>query len=191
MPERSDAAMADETPTTDTESRDDTPDQSTPDTDALGDKGKQALKAERDARRAAEDRAKAIETELSDLKTAAQKRSDKEAAEQGRWQELAATREADLQTTTTERDSLKERVETLESLATARLEALMKDLPKDIAELQHEESTPIEKRLEWAEKATKAAKAAAANLGTPGAGRNPPPANGSKPDITSPIATKW
>lgn len=147
----------------------------------LGEKGEAALKAERDARKAAEKRARDAQKELDDLKAAKVKADEEEQAEQGRWKELAEKREASLTETTTERDSLKTRVETLEKLATDRLTALLADIPKEIAELGPDESTPIEKRLEWAEKAAKAAGVTAPK--SPGNGPNPPPAGNGKPEI--------
>lgn len=62
----------------------------------LGESGERALRAERDARKDAESRAKTAEAELKKLKDAAQERADKEAEEQGEWQKLAGQREADL-----------------------------------------------------------------------------------------------
>jgi hypothetical protein len=151
-----------------------------PDDKPLGEDGEKALKAERDARKEADRRARAAEKELADLRDAAAKRADEEAAEQGKWQELATTREAALKDTTTERDSLRERVATLEALAADRLAALLKDLPKEIADLGPSDDTLIEARLSWAEKAVKAAGKVSES---PGNRPGPKPAGNTRPDV--------
>lgn len=83
--------------------------------EGLGDKGKAALKIERDARKAAEDREKSIQAERDALLTkerdredADRKKREKEAADAGKFEELAATRE-------TERDAAVARAETAEA----------------------------------------------------------------------------
>lgn len=151
-----------------------------PDDTPLGDAGKAALDAEREARRLADKRAKDAEKKLADLEDARVKAEDDKAKEQGEWKTLAEKREADLTTTTAERDDLLIRVETLEALANNRLTAILKDIPKDIAELGPDTETPIEKRLAWAEKAAKATNATGT---TPGNGPNPKPAGTIKPEI--------
>lgn len=147
------------------------------DPEPLGEAGKKALESEREARKAAEKAAKETQAELDRLRAEAQKRADAEAAEQGKWKELADKREADLTSATTTLTTATERLTVLEQLATDRLDALLANLPKEIADLGPDADTPIEKRLAWAEKAAKAAETAGAS--TPGNGPNPKPANGA------------
>lgn len=154
----------------------------------LGDKGKAALDAERSARKAAEREAKDAKAKLAEIETAAAKRAEEEAAEQGKWQELATTREATLKETTTERDRLAARVEALEALAVTRLTDLTKDLPAEFKALLPGEDVPIEQRLAQAEKVVKAAGVKAAE--SRGNGPNPKPAGTTKPDIKGVLARR-
>lgn len=110
-----------------------------------------------------------------------EQRERDEAAKRGDFDKVRTELEGKVTTIEGERDSLKTRVETLEKLASDRLTALLADIPKEIAELGPDESTPIEKRLEWAEKAAKAAGVTAPK--SPGNGPNPPPAGNGKPEI--------
>ena len=65
-------------------------------TDDLGDKGKAALKAERDARRLAEKERADLAKRLADFEKAQQAAEDAKAKEQGEWEQIAAKREAEL-----------------------------------------------------------------------------------------------
>lgn len=114
--------------------------------------------AAREARKAADkarkDRDAEIEAEQSQREQDAQRKKDQEA---GEFDKVRQSLESERDTVTGERDSLKSRVEVLEKLAAERLQALLEDIPKEIADLAPPESTPIEERLAWAEKAAKAA----------------------------------
>jgi len=60
--------------------------------DKLGDPGKKALDAEREARRVAEKQLRDTTKELADLKKAQQDREEAEAKEKGEWEKLAKDR---------------------------------------------------------------------------------------------------
>ncbi len=97
-----------------------------PDPDDLGDKGKAALKTEREARKAAEKAAKDAQAELARMKSEAQKAKDAEAAEQGKWKELAEQRETEVSSLTGERDGLKAERDALAEYVKADIAAVTK-----------------------------------------------------------------
>ena len=89
----------------------------------LGDAGKRALDAEREARataeRAAKDAAKelaALRKEKADREAAAAKAADEKAKQDGEWERLATEREAKLASTAQERDALKATIESYDTL---------------------------------------------------------------------------
>lgn len=142
------------------------------DPEPLGDAGKKALEAEREARKAADKRAKDAETELTRLKAEAQQQADAEAAAQGKYRELAEKREADLTQTReslkaieTERDALRQHV-------TADIDAAIKDPAyKPFLRFDPGAEAPIAERLKWLTEA----KAAIAEILQPKVpGGNPP-----------------
>jgi DNA repair exonuclease SbcCD ATPase subunit len=102
---------------TDAEQKSETQEETKDDLDkieGLGDKGKEAIRKEREAAKAAADRAKdaetklaALEKEKSEREVAEQTRKDKEAAEAGKWEELATKREAELKSAKDEAAALK------------------------------------------------------------------------------------
>lgn len=127
----------------------------------LGDKGKAALDAERQARRDEEKARKAAEKELADLKAADQKRRDDETASQGQFQKLAEDRKVEIDTLTTARDGLQERVTALEAevqgyrdAAEADYQTAVKALPDELRDLAPEGD--LATRRAWLAKAQKA-----------------------------------
>lgn len=62
--------------------------------ETLGDPGKRALESERTARRSAEKKVGELETQLNDLSKKLKKIEDDEAAELGKWEQLAGDRAA-------------------------------------------------------------------------------------------------
>lgn len=64
--------------------------------ESLGDKGKRALDSEREARKKAERDAADLKKRLDKIESEAKKRADAEAVEQGKWEEIATKREAEL-----------------------------------------------------------------------------------------------
>lgn len=102
----------------------------------LGDAGKAAIRKERDAAKAASDRAKVAEAELETLRkekldrdAAEQKRSDDEAAAAGKWEQLATKRESELKTAQDEAISLKAENDQFRAAMKIGVEAGWKDLP--------------------------------------------------------------
>lgn len=68
----------------------------TTDTDDLGDKGRQAIQREREARKAAEKARSDLEKRLKAIEDERKQAEDAKAKEQGEWEKIAATREAEL-----------------------------------------------------------------------------------------------
>lgn len=101
----------------------------------LGDKGKETIRKEREARRIADEQRIAAEKELialrkadADRKKAEEEAAETKAVEERKFAELAEKRGNDLKAVTGERDALQERVTTYEALikpiVTERLDAL-------------------------------------------------------------------
>jgi hypothetical protein len=68
----------------------------TQDTDALGDKGREALKRERDARKAAEKERNDLAKRIADIEKAQKDRDDADAKAKGEWEKVATERQAEL-----------------------------------------------------------------------------------------------
>jgi len=173
--------MADEQ--TPTESQPTTPTDDAP----LGDAGKKALDAERDARKAAEKEARDAKARLAQIEADAQKAKDAEAAEQGKWKELAEKRDADLAEATSKLTATTTELDTLRTYVTDDIVAAVKVLPKALVAFDPGEDAPIAQRLAWLTKA----KAAAAELDkqTPrGNGGDPKPGGNPKIDADKAVA---
>lgn len=97
-----------------------------PDPDDLGDKGKAALKIERDARKAAQKAAKEAQDKLDAIEASQREADDTAAAEQGKWKELAEKRETDVNSLTGERDGLKAERDALAEYVKADVAAITK-----------------------------------------------------------------
>lgn len=157
------------------------------DTAALGDAGKEALRKERERAKAAEKKARDSERELAALKAEQQKRKDTEAAEQGRWKELADQREADLATVTTERDTLQTRLdEALQALADD-VTAQWKAIPDEVKDLyEGDDDDVLAKRKHLTKSAKLIARLTEAKTPPRGNGGDPKP-GGKKTEVKSPL----
>lgn len=153
----------------------------------LGDPGKAALKAERDARRSAEKSARDAQDKLDAIDAKQRKADEERSKRQGEWEELATKREADLANTTTELTNATTELDSLRGYVTADLEtvatavkAAAKDDPtaKVLMEFHPGEEASTAELIAW----TKRAKAQLPELATgkkPGNGPNPTPATGA------------
>ncbi len=179
--------MSDTTTTETTEST------TTTDTDqTLGEAGKKALDQERDARKAAEKTARDTTRELADLKAAKVKADEEKQAEQGRWQELAEKRDADLQTATRTLESATTELETLRTYVSGDVDSISKRveaLPdssgkKVLLKVRPSKDASVSERMSWAEMARDELPEleAATTATTRGAGPNPKPAGNHKID---------
>lgn len=155
--------------------------------DDLGNRGQAALKAERDARKDADKRARLAEKKLADLEAAKAKDDEAKQAEQGQWKELAEKREADLTEATTSRDALKAEYDALSTYFEAQYTAALKDLPDVVKAFAPAEDASFETKSKWLTTA-QAEAAKIANTSPRGNGFNPA-AGGSNglPKIESPI----
>lgn len=127
-----------------------------PDADLkLGDKGKAALKAERDARAAAEKAASDAAKELEALRKAESDRQaekakadEAEAAERGEYKTLAEKHKADAEDKETKVVQLSERLGTYQKAIAPLIEGLEKDLPKEAMADYNADADPAD-RLAW------------------------------------------
>lgn len=94
--------------------------------ESLGDKGKETLRKEREARRKAEADAKDLKARLDKIEADARKDAEKKAKEDGKWEELAATREAELTEATTKLTNAESELTTLREYVTSDLDTVAK-----------------------------------------------------------------
>lgn len=104
----------------------------TDDSADLGDKGKQALQREREARKAAEKARADLEKRIADFERKQREAEESAAKEQGKWEEIAAKREQELNDLRTqlaerERDALKREIARKHNLADDALEFVTGD----------------------------------------------------------------
>lgn len=178
--------MSGETTTETTEST------TTTDTDqSLGEAGTKALQAERDARKLAEKAARDTTKELDTLKAARAQEDEAKAKEQGKWQELAEKRDADLQTATKTLESATTELETLRTYVSGDVAAITKavkdakDSPaaKALLDFYPGDDASALELLAWAAKAKpRLAELDTTTATTRGAGPNPKPAGTHKID---------
>ncbi len=159
----------------------------------LGDKGKEAIKREREARKAAEDARKTADDELATLRkekadreAAEQKRKEKEAAEAGKFEELATTRERERDEAKTELTRLTSEVDQFKAAMTEGIKSGWKDLPDEvrkIGEKQHAEDDVLGRFQFLNDPDTKAlvAKLTGSTEGKAAHGRDPKATGPSKP----------
>lgn len=115
----------------------------------LGDKGKAAIKAEREARKAAEDARKASDDELATLRkeksereAAETKRKEDEAKQKGEFEKLATDREKERDEAKAEVTRLTGEVDQLKAAMAEGIKAGWKELPEEVRKLgekQHAE----------------------------------------------------
>lgn len=119
----------------------------------LGDAGKKALDAERDARSAADKRAKEAEKELAALRKKAEedeaakaKEAEAEAARKGEFEKLATDRATTIATVTAERDDFKTRYENAVAQIKPGVDTKWATLPAEVSKLYRgAEDDPIAK----------------------------------------------
>jgi hypothetical protein len=75
---------------------DDQDQQDTHESDALGDKGREALRRERDARKTAEKERNDLAKRIADIEKAQKDRDDADAKAKGEWEKVATERQAEL-----------------------------------------------------------------------------------------------
>lgn len=194
MPEERTAAMAEQTTDAATATTTETTTTETTQTDALpnglNDAGKEAIRKEREARRAAEKQAKEMGDRLATLENAANaaaadkaKADEEAAAKRGEFEQIATKRGEELKTTAQERDALAARVEAYETAEQTRFDARFNDLPDDIKASdpgRFYSDTPLSARLKWLDEV---AMPEAAKRTTSGALRVPSAPNGRTPTV--------
>ena len=152
----------------------------------LGEKGEAALKAERDARKKAEKRLRELEKAEAERQDADRKREEAEQAEQGKWQELATKREAELTEKTTALETITAQRDTLLSLIVKDVESSWKDIPEEVRETYDgDDDDVLAKKQHITRNAKIIARLQGDDDGKPGNRENPKGSNG-KPDVKSP-----
>lgn len=123
----------------------------------VGDKGKEAIRREREARAEQERRAKAAEDELAKYRKAAEeseaakkKAEEEEAIKRGEFEKLANERATLIEGLTGERDGYKTKVERYAELATKQVEERKKALPAEALEDFPKDGDPLD-QLAWIE----------------------------------------
>jgi flagellar biosynthesis GTPase FlhF len=156
----------------------------TPDGEALGDAGKEALRKEREARRALERELAEIRKQIADTEAAKAKAAEEEAARRGEFEKLATERQAKLEKLEAERAALAQEREALaakiaayEERERARIERGLKDLPDDLRAFDPGPDAPLDQRLRWFETAQEVAARRIAQP-VPGHGPAPQPVQG-------------
>jgi len=183
--------MSDATTTTETTET------TTTDTDqSLGEAGTKALQAERDARKLAEKTARDTTKELADLKAAKVKADEEKQAEQGKWQELAEKRDADLQTAAKTLESATTELETLRGYVSGDVDSISKRVEaltdssgkKVLLKVRPSKDASVSERMSWAEMARDELPdlEAATKEISRGAGPNPKPAGNLTEEAKSP-----
>lgn len=155
-------------------------------TESLGDAGKRALEAEREARKQAEKTARDAAKELETLKAAKVKADEDKAAEEGRWKELAEKREADLTAATTTIESATTELESLRLYFTTHFDAALKDLPDVVKAFAPDAEASFATKSKWL--MTAQAEAKKLDKQKPrGAGFDPAP-GGNRSTVKSPLS---
>jgi hypothetical protein len=160
------------------------PEADKPEPEELGTNGKDALRKEREARKVAEDRAKAAEARVAEIDAAQAKKDEDDAKARGEFEKLAAKRGEDLdkardenKSLLAERDALAARVQAYEDRDREVLKAGVKDLPADLREFDPGPDAPLDARMSWFTKAV-ALTGKRTTDPTRGNGRSPEAANG-------------
>ena len=156
--------------------------------EGIGDKGKDAIRKEREAAKAAREEAKAAKEERDALKAEKEKREaeeaaakEKEAAAKGEWEALAVKREGELKTAKDEAAALKGENDQLKTAIGAVLDAEWKDLPSEVRDAYlGAEDDPLAKLAFLPKGKALAAKLAGATETRRGNGRDPISAGGGK-----------
>jgi hypothetical protein len=167
----SDAETLDQSEQRDADEHDHT---DTPSTTRAGTDRDETLSRLSRERKEARERARQAEERLATLEQQQREAAEAKAKEDGKWQELAEKREADLTDATTKLESAATELEELRTYVTADIAAAVKDLPKTLVAFDPGEDAPIGQRLAWLTKA-KAAAAEMEKSSPRGNGPNPKP----------------
>jgi chromosome segregation ATPase len=124
-----------------------------------------------------------IKGRLADQKKAIERAAEEQRAqEQGEWKTLAESRAVELQTATADRDTLKGRVEALESRLHAIADERVKALPEKLrARVPEADKAGADARLEKIEELEAVLAEVPTQPVPPGLGRAPKPAGGANP----------
>jgi hypothetical protein len=169
----SDSAKTDDQPTNDAE---------------LGEKGKKALEAEREARRAADakakdlaDRLKAFEDKETERAAAEAKRAEEEATAKGEFERLANERKSQLDKARDDLAAARSEADQLKAAMAEVLESEWKALPAEVRDLWPGADDDLLGRFGWLPKAKKHADALNAKQeAKPGNNRDPKPGGPEK-----------
>ena len=151
-------------------------------TDDLGDKGKEAIRKEREARKAAEKERDELRRVADEAAAAKAKADEEQAAKNGEFERLATERQAKLEQTneslkalTAERDALQERLQAREDQDKVEIGQWIKDHKgqiDDLLDFYPGQDAPVDQQLDWYAKARKRAADRTANP-VRGNGRSP------------------
>lgn len=130
----------------------------TQDTEELKSAGREALRRERAARKAAEKDATEARQKLDAIEAERKKKADADAVEQGKYKELLETREHDLEAVTGERDALKGEREALTTYFDTQYAAETANLPDVVKAFAPAEDASFIVKAEWLTKAQEQAK---------------------------------
>lgn len=146
---------------------------------ALGDPGKKAIQEERDARKAADKRAKDAEDRLAEIERADEQKKEDEIKAKGEFEKLATDRQTKLdeakttlKTLAEERDALAATVKEYQDRDRKTIDEGVKDFPDDLKDFDPGPDADLATRMAWF---TKAQKHAADRVA------NPQNGNGAKP----------
>ena len=163
------------------------------DTDTLGAKGEAALKAEREARKRAEKRIKELEDAEAERQAEEQKKADAERIEQGKWEELATKREAELTAKTTSLQAMTAERDTLLSIVKADVDAAWDTIPEEVREAYDGEDDDVLAKKQHMTRNAKIIARLQDTGGQPGNRQNPKGSGSGKPKVPSavPASRMW
>jgi chromosome segregation ATPase len=153
-------------------------------TDQLGDAGKEAIRKEREARKAAEKERDELKRLQDEAAAAKAKAEEVQATKNGEFERLATERQAKLDKAKTDfdalkadRDDLAAKVQQYEDRDRKAITDGVSDLPEDLRAFDPGQDAPLAQRMDWF---TKAQAIAAKRTTDPirGNGRSPESANG-------------
>jgi hypothetical protein len=166
-------------------------------TDQLGDAGKEALRKEREARKAAEKERDELKRLQDEAAAAKAKAEEEQATKNGEFERLATERQAKLDKAKTDfdalkadRDDLAAKVQQYEARDKKAITDGLVDLPDDLRQFDPGQDAPLAQRMDWF---TKAQAIAAKRTTDPqrGNGRSPEPANGRDAKADETARNQW
>lgn len=150
----------------------------------LGEAGKRALERERAARKAAERAARDAQAEMQRMRDEQRKREEAEAAEQGRFRELAERREAELAQAQDQLTAVQQERDALLDIVRADVESHWDQLPDEVREAYDgADDDVLSKRRHMHRMAKVIQRLTTADESRPGNGPNPRPADTTKRDL--------